>query len=378
MLPAVFIALIRKHSGLLSILIVVGYFVVGLWPFDFFPKNQVEWLKGRPGLRIGRQGMAVSSHPLRIGDRSSAVGALTLELLLRPDGEPWGGVGSIFALFDGAIPENILIGQWRSGLLIRSAYWNSKGVRRYRETGVDRVFKRGRAQLYSITSGAAGTVFYVDGVEVKSAPQYFIHPGVLGGKAILGNSAEGGQTWAGSVLGLAAFDRPLGAGEILDHANLWSAGKARQLLADTSLSALYLFDEGSGSVAADSSRAGAELVLPESFHPIRHTVLFPPWKEDLRNLAHAEDIAVNVFGFAPFGLCFYLACGGEGAARRIRIAFLVTLAGAAISLAIELIQAYLPTRSSSLTDVICNILGTALGVAIVEAKFVGFGGTPES
>jgi VanZ family protein len=370
MLRAAGINLTRKYYGLLSVLIVFGYYLAGLWPFNFFPKNKVEWLGDRPGLHFSRHGAVYSSRPLRIGDHASLpAGALSLELLLRPDVEPSGGIGSIFVLYDGTLPENILIGQWRSGILIRSASWNSRGIRRYHETGVDGVFWLGRARLYAITSGAAGTVFYVDGVPVKSSPRYFIHPSLLGGQVLLGNSPEGGETWAGSVLGLAIFDRPLGAGEIVEHQSLWDAGNARQLLADPSLSALYLFTEGAGRTAADSSRTGADLVLPETFHPIRKTILVPPWEERLMDLSHAEDIAVNILGFVPFGWCFFLACGGAGSERAVRVALLVIFVGAVISLSIELVQVYLPTRSSSLTDVICNILGTALGVLLVTSRF---------
>ena len=42
------------------------------------------------------------------------------------------------------------------------------------------------------------------------------------------------------------------------------------------------------------------------------------------------------------------------------------LLGAGISLFIELLQVYLPTRDSSLTDVITNVLGTYIGARLFQ------------
>jgi VanZ family protein len=45
-------------------------------------------------------------------------------------------------------------------------------------------------------------------------------------------------------------------------------------------------------------------------------------------------------------------------------ALLVVLSGATISLTIEMIQAWLPNRVSSMTDFLTNITGTLLGVLV--------------
>ncbi|MBW2644218.1 MAG: VanZ family protein [Deltaproteobacteria bacterium] len=66
--------------------------------------------------------------------------------------------------------------------------------------------------------------------------------------------------------------------------------------------------------------------------------------------------------FTPFGffLSFWLIKARQWVPGR---AFLVAIfIGISVSLSIEMLQSYFPTRDSSLTDLICNTLGAILGV----------------
>ena len=73
------------------------------------------------------------------------------------------------------------------------------------------------------------------------------------------------------------------------------------------------------------------------------------------------DRIANVLLYAPLGFCLFLGLATR--LRRRMAATIAILAGASLSLLIEVVQVYLPIRVPSLTDFTLNTLGTTLGVA---------------
>ena len=104
-----------------------------------------------------------------------------------------------------------------------------------------------------------------------------------------------------------------------------------------------------------------DLVIPEYFTPLKRRMLGTP-KEDFRaNRRYAMDIAINILGFIPFGffISWYFS---KRSMSFYRIVIITMVLGIGTSLFIEIIQAYLPARSSQITDVLCNSGGTFLGM----------------
>jgi VanZ family protein len=70
------------------------------------------------------------------------------------------------------------------------------------------------------------------------------------------------------------------------------------------------------------------------------------------------DVAINLFAYAPFG--FFLALIGERRRASVRFARAAGI-GALLSLAMESLQMFLPTRDASAVDLASNTVGAMLG-----------------
>ena len=179
-------------------------------------------------------------------------------------------------------------------------------------------------------------------------------------------------------MGLAFYNRALDTTEITRHYLIWMQGHAQQLTKTPGLTALYLFNEGAGQLIQDSSGNHHDVIIPAIFGPVQRDLLIPPWKDLSYYQPDYSDIFVNILGFIPFGFCFFLHRHLREPRQRMANALLVILSGMMVSLTIEVIQAWLPNRVSSMTDFLTNTTGTLLGIvlAIVVQARVGNGKLP--
>jgi glycopeptide antibiotics resistance protein len=73
------------------------------------------------------------------------------------------------------------------------------------------------------------------------------------------------------------------------------------------------------------------------------------------------DVLTNLLGFIPFGFFLSAYLWMRKPRSIFRLLLISVIIAGCISLSIELIQVYLPTRSSQLTDILTNIFGAFLG-----------------
>jgi len=357
-----------KYIFLAAICFVISAVIllVGLWPFNFCPKNEVGWLRGHDGVRFYGRGIIYNEKEVTIfpslHSSDTPTKSFTIEICIQPDKESFSYLPRILSFCDSQKNENFFIGQWKSHLIFGKG---THGSATYREIGIKDVLKKGEKRSVAMTIGGDVIHIYIDGILLNSSPSSLLFSSneKPSGNIVLANSPTGDSYWTGNLFGLAIYNQELSEGKISQHFQNWIDRKDFILLSEESLVALYLFNERSGEKIHDFTNKH-HLLLPSRFQVLQKRILLPPWKDFRFDRTYLMDIITNILGFIPFGFFFsaYLWMGKKSTFYRF---FLISiLFGGFLSLMIELLQVYLPTRSSQLMDVITNILGTAIGVAV--------------
>lgn len=359
--------------GVIFLIICTGMLVTGLWPFNFRPVNKVAWLSDRNGVNFYGYATIVSSiawnkeQVLFFPDKS-----ISLELWLHPLKET-NSLPRILTFYDEKTRDFIFLGQWKSHLDIRTRTDDPaarKPGKSYQEMGLSNALLKDHDAFITITSEKEGSALYINGKLGIIYPRrhllsgYNMEPPV---SLILGNFTTCESYWMGHLLGLAIYNRALTAKQVFSSYQDW-VHKGAPSVEGNGCIALYLFDERKGRVVHDHLNSDNLLVIPEIFKPVKLTVLSVPWRHDdfQWNRSFFQDVAINIIGFIPFG---FFCTGLMVKSRRFKISsiYMITIfLGFGLSLAIELLQVYLPTRDSSLTDLICNVVGTIIGLILFQ------------
>jgi VanZ family protein len=367
----------RRVLGCISIAIAVGLLVAGLWPFAFHPANRVDWLQDQPGLAFEPNGIVFDPEPAEWSASASPnqPATFTVELWLEPSLELGNDVFHILTIDDGGFPSGAVLCQWKTAVLLRVR--DAGGSEGFREVGVSNALIRHTPCVLTVTTDPDGTTIWLDGSRPSRFPGFTLPGSFMKGRLILGNAAAGKHSWTGRLFGLAAYNQALDTSLITRHCTLWKSRQTEQLVAEPGLAALYLFDEESGQWARDHSTRHRRLFIPTKYQVLQKRLLELPWGPVRIKASDWDDMLVNLLGFVPFGFfVFHYRRLARPESRPWHVIW-VCLAGAALSLAIELVQVWLPNRSSSATDLFCNTLGTGLGAFIAgRARFLSVPASP--
>ena len=337
----------------------------GLWPFHFSQGNNVHWIGEGKGLRFAGPGIAF----IRLSTNNTlspiAPGKpLTLEFVVAPEEEPSHSVPQLLTFCDAEGNQLLAVGQWKSGLIIRSAIPGRHRPGAYSETGASGILMKQSPRSVSIVSRGGDLAIYAGGKIVKERRDFplFRRGDASPNLIVVGNSSTGKSPWKGDLLYLAIHDGILTPEEIAER----YSHREDQGIPEEDSGAVplmeYAFEDGDGDVARNRTGGRFPLSIPRSFRPAKRIFLEVPDPKELFTRSNILDIFVNVSGFLPFGILAAVLLntkpGGRGTFRMI---FLLILAGGVFSLCIEIVQGFLPNRSSSLLDVIANVLGTLIG-----------------
>lgn len=333
-------------------------FSLGLWPFHL-QKNNVQWLRDRNGLRIGKAGSVLGDGVPIAVDPHKDTGA-AIEAWVRPE-KVW-DFGTILTLYR---PKDSRQFSMRQSLVdLEVQFENPERPTAAARLDVADIFPSGAPVFITLTSSPDGMTIYINGAKTRTARGLSLSAADLAARIILGDSPRQTRYWKGAFYGLAFYGRPLTDGQVLTHFESWAKSGRPTLVAEDDALALYLFDEHAGAVAHSRIGSGS-LNIPQKYSVVDKELLEPVWREFELTGSYLRAIEKNIVGFIPFGFLFYAYWV---VARPIAKPALATIAlGAAVSFTIEFFQAYLPVRESGMTDIITNTLGTALGVFLYRA-----------
>jgi VanZ like family/Concanavalin A-like lectin/glucanases superfamily len=356
-------AIEQKILGGLSILMLCAVLVAGLWPFHA-PNNQVTWLTSTSGLRFGRHGTVLSSSIFPAPD-SRDEGSCSLEIWLQPLHRV--DSNTFLAFYAPERPLQFSLHQSETDLALQIGSPNehvpAKGSALMY---VNEIFSTRKLLLIAITSGTEGTRIYIDGSLARTVPEFRLSAKDFTGQLVLGTSPAVNDSWSGQLRGLAIYRQELTPAQVFRHFEAWSSRGMPEIAQDERVLALYPFDEHAGRVVHDRASSGIDLYIPERYMIVREKFLEPPWKEFYPRWAYWKNVGINIGGFIPLGFFF---CAYLTSVRRVSRPRLVTMIlGAAASVTIEVLQAFLPTRDSGMTDIITNTLGTYLGVLLYQRQ----------
>lgn len=345
--------------GAVSLVVLSVILTLGLWPFHS-PDNRVKWIGNADGLSFHRYGTVVGSVPFRETNSENSVG-FSIEAWVQL--EPYRSC-SFLSFYNPQHSLQLSIRESISDLELVGYIVKPGPAASSARLYVDDVFGRQRPMFLAITFGNRGTAVYVDGVLAKQAPRLKIPRGAFDGQLILGDSPKHPDGLRGEIRGVAIYDYELLGSQVLDHYDAWKSRGRPKVISDERLSHLYLFNERSGDVVHDQVGGGIDLLIPRKYTVRGKTVLEPLWNEFEVSRSYGSSAIKNIVGFVPVGFCFYLFML-ECQSRRPVIRTIIS--GFLISLTIEVLQIYLPTRDSGTTDLLTNTLGTGLGVLACRA-----------
>ena len=337
--------------------ILVGILIACLWPFHS-PKNEVKWVAHGNGLSFGRFGTIFSKDAISPGCQTGR--GCVLEVWLRSR-HVWDG-GTILAIYNPHHARGFSVRQSNGTFLVVTGPWNKEDIARSKKFYAGDAFGRPAFTLLTLTFGPHGTRAYINGAPVQESAQFRVPADEFSGRLVVANSPVLPDSWSGEMKGLALYNGEFTGPEVFRSYEAWTRTGRPELTKQNPAIALYLFDEHSGDVVHNLEGSGGDLFIPKRYMELHHTLLRRPWDEYSPGWGYWKDVLINIAGFVPLGFFCYAYLLSASLSKRPML--MTVVLGCLLSLTVEILQAFIPTRDSGLTDVVTNTLGSAVGIAL--------------
>jgi hypothetical protein len=353
-----------------TVLVFLAVLFFGLNPKGYDFSNHVSWLDDGPGIRFDKYGLAYAELDGKLRERIGGREGFSILMVFQAERLDNNGSGHILTIHPGKDKNQLIIWQWYSYIIAM----NDNDYAHRRRTGrvSDKIPSSPAQQIFlSLTSGNNGTSLYFDGKVVSSNHSLRLDfPTGTKRTLILGNSPYGDGSWQGDISGLALFDRELPPETVASLYNTWSLKRS---FADTEKEnpfLLYLFNEKEGHRIIDHAGSSIPLLIPAQAAPLQKKFLDRSLNDSGITGGLAQDVIVNLTGFIPIGFFFAYLLVNLGGTPGKRVLFYTVVFCFALSLIIELLQAWIPSRSSQFLDLFLNTAGGFMGASFSNLRIL--------
>ncbi len=353
------------HVTLLTIGAILIILFFGLHPKTLSHANGVTWSPHEKSLRFEPPGIAFVDD-LHLEKQLSPSTGLTLHLSYAVADVKKTGFRPLFMLHNGSDHNQLSLWHWGAALIVMNGDDYSYEKKEPRISLKDAA-RPGERVEFTLTSNTSGTYLYKNGIEVAKnhALVLTLPSGEEKTRLVLGNSIYGRHGWKGELYSIVLYNKQLPPKELLhlvnhpiDTPHLFMGAKDALLL--------YTFKHLDDRYIRDESGNNHALYIPPKPLVIKKTLLAFPGYYSINTHAFYLDIILNLLGFIPLGAIVYIwlyrtdfSLRAMGPSTLI-FCFL-------LSLFIEISQAWLPARSSSLLDIILNTSGGLIGILVISS-----------
>jgi hypothetical protein len=310
----------------------------------------------------------VLSREIVTGEHESE---FSIELVVSVPDKSQEGVPFLLLLTNGDASSQLLLGQWWHSLIVMSGT-DFRNERRAPRITVDVELFMGMPIHLVITSGPDGTTLFLNGELIKDHPDLLCQQfkGANPSRLVLGNSLHGTNPWQGIISGFAMFPGRMTPTDIQSRFLHWQSNGSLAGSDSPSVILQYSFAEALSDRMRDISSNAFDLWTPASQAFVEPAFCENPFTDFRWDYSFQKDVLLNLFGFIPFGAAFAFALNQRNSPSGLKRLLIILTAGCLLSLFIEIVQAWIPTRTSSGLDWILNTIGTALG--LVAFRFLQF------
>lgn len=360
----------RKISRFLLLLPVLTMIAIvlffGLRPMGGSDLNNVHWMPDKKNLNFQEPGIAYLDD-LRIFADEQQIDEWTIQIAVAPENRHKLGFRTILMLHNGDDQDQFAIWQWGDAVIVMNGddYEYARKLPRISETDA---LRTGTTSFITVTSTPQETRLFLNGTLAKEMNNW--HATLPNSRKklqlILGNSVYGKHSWEGGIYGLALYRTALSQERVQRDYDKWLQKKIVAPGLMDELLLLYTFNEDQGRLVPDRIGNNPPLQLPVRQVVLKKTFLSPPWQSSILSRSFLVDAVINFIGFIPLGaaICYWLRQSPTSLGRYaalVSVAFCLLL-----SLGMEIGQAWLPTRDSSLSDLALNTLGAWTGVLLLD------------